>query len=143
LLSCSAITIGDLNYDTDDTRDDISLFDNDLDSYFEKSAEERATDVSDATDDSDAYVCEVLDEPNYISADHDYYPDLSEWQSDVETPSTGEDGSDERSTSTLEHYFSSLISFDRGEAEVRMAATMARCKALDDVLGDDSDESDE
>jgi hypothetical protein len=135
--------MGDLNYVTDNTRDDISLFDDDLDSYFDKSAEERVTDVSGATDDSDAYVCEGLDEPNYISANHAYFPDVSEWQLDVEPPSDGEDGSDERSISTLEQYLSSLSSFDRGEAEVRMAATMARCKGLDDVLGNDSDESDE
>jgi hypothetical protein len=37
-----------------------------------------ATDVSDTTDGSDAYVCEGWDEPNYISADHGYYPDISE-----------------------------------------------------------------
>jgi hypothetical protein len=66
LLSYSSITIGDLNYVTDNTRDDISLFEDDLDSYFDKSAEERATDVSGATDDSNAYVCEDLNEPNYI-----------------------------------------------------------------------------
>jgi hypothetical protein len=78
-----------------------------------------------------------------ISADHAYYPDLLEWKSDVEPPSDGEDGSDERSISTLEQYLSSLNSFDCREAEVRMVATMARCKALDDVFGDDSDESKE
>jgi hypothetical protein len=33
-------------------------------------------------DDSDALVCEGLDEPNYISADHGYYPDISRWRSD-------------------------------------------------------------
>jgi hypothetical protein len=53
------------------------------------SDEERATDVSDTTDGSDAYVCEGWDEPNYISADHAYYPDLSELQSDVEPPTDG------------------------------------------------------
>jgi hypothetical protein len=135
--------MGDLNYVTNDTHDDISLFDDDLDSYFEKSAEERATDVSGATDDSDAYICEDLDEPNYISADHAYFTDLLEWHADVEPPSDGEEGSDEPSISTMEQYLSNLNSFDRGEAEVRMAATMARCKALDDVLGNGSDESDE
>jgi hypothetical protein len=57
-----SITIDDLNYVTDNTRDDMSLFSDDLDSSFDKSEEERAT------DDSDAYVCESLDEPNYISA---------------------------------------------------------------------------
>jgi hypothetical protein len=87
--------MGDLNYVTDDTRDDMSLFDDDLDSYFDKSEEERATDVSDATDDSDVYVYEGWDELNYISADHAYYPDLSSWQSDLETPSDWEVGSDD------------------------------------------------
>jgi hypothetical protein len=81
--------MGDLNYVTNDTRDDVGISDNDLDSYFDKSDEERATDVSDTTDGSDAYVCEGCDEPNYISANHAYYPDLSGWQSDVEPPSDG------------------------------------------------------
>jgi hypothetical protein len=70
--------MGDLNYITNNTRDDMSLFDNDFDSYFDKSDEERATDVSDTADGSDAYVCEGWDEPNYISANHAYYPDLSD-----------------------------------------------------------------
>jgi hypothetical protein len=117
----------------------MSLFDNDLDSYFNKSEEERATD---ATDDYNAYVCEGLDEPHYISANHAYYPDLSSWQSDLEASSDGEEESDERSISTLEQYLCNLNSFDRREAEVRMVATMARCKALCDGLGDESDEFD-
>jgi hypothetical protein len=33
-------------------------------------------------DDSDALVCEGLDEPNYISADHCYYPDNSRYELD-------------------------------------------------------------
>jgi hypothetical protein len=81
--------MGDLNYVIDDTRDILSIFHDDLDSYLDKSDEERATDVSDTTDGSDAYVCEGWDEPNYISDDHDYYPDLLDWQSDVEAPSDG------------------------------------------------------
>jgi hypothetical protein len=39
-------------------------------------------------DDSDALVCEGLDEPNYISADHGYYPDISRWQSNNDDDST-------------------------------------------------------
>jgi hypothetical protein len=66
--------MGDLNYVTDDTRDDVGYYDDDLKSYFNKSDEARATDVSNTTDGSDAYVCEGWDEPNYISA---YYPNLS------------------------------------------------------------------
>jgi hypothetical protein len=107
--------MGDLNYVTDDTRDDVGNSDNDLDSYFGKSNEERATDVSDTTDGSNAYVCEGWDEPKYISADHAYYPDLSELQSDVEPPSDGEEGSDERSTTTLEQHLCNLDSFGRDE----------------------------
>jgi hypothetical protein len=84
------MTMGDLNYVTDNTRDDVSDFDNDLDSYFDNSDEERATDVSDTTEGSEAYVCKSWDDPNYISADHAYYPDLSDWQLDVEAPSDGE-----------------------------------------------------
>jgi hypothetical protein len=105
--------MGDLNYFTNDTRDDMTLSDDDLNRYFNKSDEKRAADVSDTTDGSDAYVCAGWDEPNYISADHAYYPDLSSWQSDVELPSDGEDGSDERSTTTLEQYLCKLDSFDR------------------------------
>jgi hypothetical protein len=118
--------MGDPNYVTDDTRDDVGYSDDDLNSYFDKSDEERAIDVSDTTDGSDAYVCEGWDEPNYICADHAYYPDLSEWQSDVESPSDGEEGSDERSTTTLEQYLCNLGSFNREEAEVRMAKTRVR-----------------
>jgi hypothetical protein len=33
-------------------------------------------------DDSDALICEGLDEPNYISADHCYYPDNSHYELD-------------------------------------------------------------
>jgi hypothetical protein len=133
--------MGDLNYVTDDSRDDVGYSDDDLNSYFNMSDEERATDVSDTTDGSDAYVCEGWDEPNYISADHAYYPDLSEWQSDVEPPSDGEEGLDERSTTTLEQYLCNLGSFDREEAEVLMAKTRVRCIMICDGLGDDSDES--
>jgi hypothetical protein len=93
--------MGDLNYATNNVRDDAAYSDDDLNNYFHISDEERATDVSNTTDGSDVYVCEGWDEPNYISADHAYYPDLSEWQSDVEPPSYGEEGSDERSTTTL------------------------------------------
>jgi hypothetical protein len=131
--------MGDLYYVTDDTLDDVGISDDDIDSYFDKSDEERATDVSDTTDGSDAYVCKGWDEPNYISANHAYYPDLSEWQSDVEPPSDGEEGSDERSTTTLEQYLCNLDSFDREEAEVRMAKTRVRCNMLCGGLGDDSD----
>jgi hypothetical protein len=105
--------MGDLNYVTDNTRDDVGNSDNDLDSYFDKSDEERETDVSDTTDGSDDYVCEGWDEPNYIPANHAYYPDLSKWQPDVEPPSDGEEGSDERSTTTLEKYLCNLDSFDQ------------------------------
>jgi hypothetical protein len=70
--------MGYFNYVTDDSRDDVGYSDDDLNSYFNMSNEERATDVSDTTDGSDAYVCEGWDEPNYISAYHGYYPDLSE-----------------------------------------------------------------
>jgi hypothetical protein len=68
--------MGDLNYVTDDSRDDVSIFDDDLHRYFDKSDEEWATDVSNTTDGFDAYVCEGWDEPNYISVNHAYYPDL-------------------------------------------------------------------
>jgi hypothetical protein len=50
--------MGDLNYVTDNIRDDVSIFDNDLDSYFDTSDEERVIDVSNTTDGSYAYVCE-------------------------------------------------------------------------------------
>jgi hypothetical protein len=70
--------MGDLNYVTKDSGDDVGYSDDDLNSYFNMSDEERSTDVSDTTDGSDAYVSEGWDEPNYISADHGYYPDLSE-----------------------------------------------------------------
>jgi hypothetical protein len=53
LLSYLSPTIGDLNYVTNDTRDDVGISHNDLDSYFDKSDEERATDISDTTDGSD------------------------------------------------------------------------------------------
>jgi hypothetical protein len=135
MLSYFFITMSNLNYVIDDNRDDTILFDDDIDNYFDKSEEERAT------DDFDAYVYEGLDGPNYISAYHAYYPDLSSWQSDLEASSDGEEASDERSISTLEHYFCNLSSFDRGEAEVRMAATKARRKALCDGLDDNTDES--
>jgi hypothetical protein len=81
--------MSDLNYVTDDTRDDLILSDDDLDkseeerapyvddAYLCYSSDTYACDASDGTDDSNAYVCEGLDEPNYISADHCYYPDLS------------------------------------------------------------------
>jgi hypothetical protein len=131
-----------LNYVTDDSRDDVGCPDDDLNSYFTMSDEERATDVSDTTDGSDAYVCEGLDEPNYISADHGYYPDISEWQSDVDPPSDGEEGSDERSTTTLEQYLCNLGPVDREEAEVRMAKTRVSCIMFDE-LDVDSDYSDE
>jgi hypothetical protein len=83
--------MSDLNCVTDDTQDGMSLSDDGLNNCFNKSEDERAA------DDSDAYVCDGLDEPNYISADHVYYPDLSSWQSDLEASSDGEKGSDERS----------------------------------------------
>jgi hypothetical protein len=76
--------MGDLSYVTGDSRDDVGYSNDELNSYFNMSDEERATDVSDTTDGSDAYVCEGWDEPNYISADHGYYPDLSEWQSEID-----------------------------------------------------------
>jgi hypothetical protein len=135
--------MGDLNYVTDDSRDDVGYSDDELNSYFHMSDEERATDVSDTTDGSDAYVCEVWDEPNHISADHGYYPDLLEWQSDVDPPSDGEEGSDESSTTTLEQHLCNLGSLDREEAEVRMTTTRVRCIMLCNGLGDDSDDSDE
>jgi hypothetical protein len=50
--------MGDLNYVTNDSRDDVGYSDDDLGTYFNMSDEERATDVSDTTDGSDAYVCE-------------------------------------------------------------------------------------
>jgi hypothetical protein len=81
--------MGNSNYLTSNSQDDMSLFDDDLDSYIEKSAKERATDVSGTTDNSNAYVCESLDEPSYISANHAYYPGLPDWQLDVEAPSWG------------------------------------------------------
>jgi hypothetical protein len=133
--------MGDLNYVTDDARDDVGYSDDDLNSYFNMSDEERAIDVSNTTDVSDAYVCEGWDEPNYISSNHDYYHDLSEWQSDVEPRSNGEEGLDERSTTTLEQYLCNLGSFDREEAEVCMAKTRVNCIMLCDGLGDDSDDS--
>jgi hypothetical protein len=136
------INMSNLNYVTNDTRYDMTLSDDGLDSYFGKSEEERETDDSGATNDSDAYVYEGLDEPNYISADHGYYPDLSSWRLDLEASSDGKMGSDERSISTLQQYLSNLSSFDHKKAEMRVAETRARCKALHYVLGDDSDESD-
>jgi hypothetical protein len=48
--------MGDLNYVTDDTRYDVGNSDDELDSHFSRSDEERASDVSDITDGSDAYV---------------------------------------------------------------------------------------
>jgi hypothetical protein len=90
--------MGIFNNITDNTRDDVGNSDDDLDSYFGKSDEERATDVSDTTDGSDTYVCGGWDEPNYISSDHAYNRDLSECQLDVEPPSEWEEGSDERYT---------------------------------------------
>jgi hypothetical protein len=88
-------------------------------------------------------VWEGWDEPNYISADHGYYPDVSSWRSDLESSLDWEVGSDERSILTLELYLSNLDSFDREKAEMRMAEARARCKAPHDALGDDSDESDD
>jgi hypothetical protein len=120
--------MGDLNYVTGDSRDDVDCPDDDLNSYFNMSDEERDPDVSDTTDGSDAYVYEGWDEPNYIYADH--------------YPSDGEEGSDERSTTMLEQYLCNLDSLDREEAEVRMAKTRVRCIMLCDGLGDDSDYSD-
>jgi hypothetical protein len=134
--------MGDLNYVTDDSRDDVGYPDVDLNSYFNMSDEDRATDVSDTKDGSDAYVCEGWDEPNYISVDHGYYPDISEWQSDVDPTSDGEKGSDESSTTTLEQYLCNLGSLDREESELRMAKTRVRCIMLFDWLGDDSNYSD-
>jgi hypothetical protein len=58
----------------DDTRDQEWL-----DQYFDKLEAEKGT------DDSDAYVCEDWDQPNYISVDHAYYPDLSRWRTDPKT----------------------------------------------------------
>jgi hypothetical protein len=127
--------MSNLNYVTDDSRDGMSLSDDGLNSYFDKSEEERVT------EDSDASVCEGLDEPNYISADHAYYPDLLSWQSDLEASLDGEKGLDERSILSMEQYLCNLNSLDRGEAKVRMAETRARCKALCDGFGDDSAES--
>jgi hypothetical protein len=135
--------MGDPNYVTDDSRDDVGYPDDDLNSYLNMSDEERATDVSDTTDGSDAYVCEGWDETNYISADHVYNPDLLERQSDVDPPSDGEEGSNERSTTKLEQHLCNLGSLDREEAEVRMAKTRVRCIMLCDGLDDDSDYSDE
>jgi hypothetical protein len=92
-----------LIYVTDDARDDLSLFDDEVedtpednrkgqpgvkvrpawavwyDRYFGKLEGESDN------DDSDALLCESLDETNYISADHGYYPDISRWQPDPES----------------------------------------------------------
>jgi hypothetical protein len=121
----------------------VGYANDDLNSYLNMSDEEKAIDVSDTTYGSDAYVCEVWDELNYISADHGYYPDLSEFQSDVDLNSNGEEGSDEPSTTTLEQYLCNLGSLKREEAEVRMAKTRVRCIMLCDGLGDDSYDSDD
>jgi hypothetical protein len=85
----------DLNYVTDDARDEMSFSDDDLDSYFNKPDEERATDVSDTTDGSDS--------------DHAYYPDLSSWQFYLGPPSDGEEGSDERLPQHWNNTFSTWI----------------------------------
>jgi hypothetical protein len=69
-------TMSDANYVTDSSKDDSSLADIDLDSSFG----DGGSDTSHDTDASDALVCEGMDEPNYISADHCYYPDISRWQ---------------------------------------------------------------
>lgn len=91
--------MGDLNYVMDDTRDDSSLSDGDLEGSLEDKREcqpgdnepeydsdalseydfaPSSNDDSDAL--SDAIVCAKWDEPNYISADHVYYSDISRWQ---------------------------------------------------------------
>jgi hypothetical protein len=131
----------DLHYVTDYAQDDMSLCDDDIDSYFSKSDEERATDTSTTTHSSDAYVCEGWDEPNYISAGNGYYPDLSECQSDVDTSSDREGESDEQSTTTLCQYLDSLRPCDREKAEKRMAKTRARIEAILYKLDGDSDDN--
>jgi hypothetical protein len=68
--------MSDTNYVTDSSKDDSSLADIDPDSSFG----DDGSDTSHDTDASDALVCEGKDEPNYISADHCYYPDISRWQ---------------------------------------------------------------
>jgi hypothetical protein len=92
-----------LNYVTDDTRDALSLSDDGPEDRFEDSVDSDSDardqewldnyfdrlEVERGTDDSDAYVCEGWDEPNYISADHAFYPDLSSWQTDPEVSLTG------------------------------------------------------
>jgi hypothetical protein len=68
--------MSDINYVTDSSNEDSSLEGIDLDSSFG----DDGSDTSHDTDASDALVCEGMDEPNYISADHCYYPDISRWQ---------------------------------------------------------------
>jgi hypothetical protein len=70
------INMSDANYVTDSSKEYSSLDDMDLDSSFG----DDGTETSHDTDASDAYVCEGKDEPNYISADHCYYPDISRWK---------------------------------------------------------------
>jgi hypothetical protein len=80
--------------DPDDNSDDLLDLDSDardqegLDQYFDKLEAERGT------DDSDAYVCETWDQPNYISADHDHFSSLSRWQPDPDTSLDAEKVSD-------------------------------------------------
>jgi hypothetical protein len=88
--------MSDTHYVKNDGRDDLSVSDDEqedshedqqgvkfrpmwaiwYDQYFGKLA--GASD----DDNSDALVCEGWDEPNYISADHGYYPDLFCYQCD-------------------------------------------------------------
>jgi hypothetical protein len=71
--------MSDTNYVTDSSKEDSSV------STFYRQDDSSLTDSgpdgsSMDTDASDAYVCEGKDEPNYISADHCYYPDISRWK---------------------------------------------------------------
>jgi hypothetical protein len=79
LFSFFIISMSDINYVTDSSKEDSSV------STFYRQDDSSLTDSSSDgssmdTDASDAYVCEGMDEPNYISADHCYYPDISRWK---------------------------------------------------------------
>jgi hypothetical protein len=132
--------MSDANYVTDSSKDDFSLADIDPDSSF-------GTDTSNDTDASDAYVCEGKDEPNYISADHCYYPDISRWQVRWHEYPESDDEEREPLVPSMDQWpygcspmcsKEEVAEFKRNQYEIR-----ARLYGHGTRYGDDSDDSNE
>jgi hypothetical protein len=96
MCSFFSTTMKDTHYIADDAPDDLIVSDDELEDSREEQQDVKVRPpwsrwynqyfglLEGASDDhdSDAIVCAGWDEPKNISADHDYYPDVSQYQCD-------------------------------------------------------------